>query len=112
ESWSPAASASASASASVVPTGTPRSRSSKRKGTIIGASAPPAATAGDLIGVGHEVLLLLEQRAQEGEVLIERHVLDAGALEHGDPVDELARARALAEPRHVAELVEDLDRLI
>ena len=79
-------------------------------GTRISASPLPAAR--QLVGEGHEVLFLLEQRAQEGKVFLELDVVDAGALEHRDPVDELARARALSQTPHAADLVESLEGLV
>ncbi len=37
--------------------------------------------------------------------------MHAGALEHGDPIDELACARTFPEPLHLTQLVEGLNRL-
>src|SRR6185437_776680 len=52
---------------------------------------------GELVGERRHVLLLLQERAEEWELLLELDLGDASLLEDGNPVDELARGRALAE---------------
>src|SRR5262245_34850738 len=59
-----------------------------------------------------DVLLFLEQDAEERKLAHEPLAPDARALEHGDPLDELARRRTLSQARDGAKRVEGDDRLI
>src|SRR6202521_4296226 len=99
--------------ASCGPTATPRSRNSYRNSTNMktpGRTArlrPRPAAAVHRLGEREQVLLALEQRAEERHRIVELHARDARATQHGDPVDQLARRGALAQPLHVAQLVED-----
>src|SRR5687768_7018987 len=80
-------------------------------GTSMGWLTSPAPAAGELVGIGGEVLLLLEERSEERQGAIELDVREAAAMKSGDPIDQLARARTLAEPLHLPDLVEDLHRV-
>src|SRR5690242_14210257 len=70
-----------------------------------------AAAAGLRFGEGDQILLALEEGAEEGHALVELLRAEAGALHGGDPVDELAGRRALAQAVDVAEIVEGGERL-
>src|SRR5215472_3098966 len=59
-----------------------------------------------------EVLFLLEQDAQEGQLAYEPFASHPGPHEHCDPVDEFARRRALANPWDRTKLVKGDHRLI
>src|SRR5262249_42060364 len=59
-----------------------------------------------------DVLLLLEEDAQERELLDEAFAAHVRAAQDGDPVDQLARRGALANAREIAQLIERHDRLI
>src|ERR1044071_4113780 len=67
---------------------------------------------GQLIGVSGDVLFFLEQRAEEGQSTVELDLGDAGLLQNGDPVDELAGRGALAQAARRPNLEEGLKRLL
>src|SRR5437868_4001301 len=85
---------------------TPRTRRTPRASTAsrtaaASSSEPLVTPRAALLGGGErlDVLLLLEEHAQERELFDEALAADAGALEDRDPIDELARRRALADSR-------------
>src|SRR5262245_4130754 len=95
---------------SCVATGTSRSRSSKKRSRNTDA---PRST-GSRLRLCHRlvVLLGLEERAEEREAAADLVQLHARLLEGRDPVDQLARGRALAQAGHGAQLEERVEALI
>src|SRR5580692_775740 len=88
-----------------------RATASSRARVERGGSAPaPDGLAHDLQEV--DVLLLLQEHAQERQFSHQALPADVALHEHRDPVDELARRRTLAKPRNLTELVEGDDRLV
>src|SRR5690606_19969943 len=65
-------------------------------------------------GLGDDlrVLLLLQQHTGEGQLALDAVYPHPRPTQHRDPVDQLAGARALAQARHGAQVIEGRDRSI